>query len=285
MINRARGFVFVAAAYACALTVACAVLRAPLGYPVLVRCALADLAATVTVFGFSVFANNTSVYDPYWSVMPPALAAFLAASFGAGARGVLIVSLVTLWGARLTLNWARGWGGLAHEDWRYVGFRKLGRGYWPVSFFGLQLFPSVMTFLGCLPLFFSLGTNAPLGPWDFAGALVALTATTLEAVADEQLRAFRRRGVPGAICDVGLWRWSRHPNYFGEICFWAGLELFGVAAGAPWWTAAGVIAMVALFVFASIPLAEKRSLERRPGFAEHRRRVSMLIPLPPRAGR
>jgi steroid 5-alpha reductase family enzyme len=277
----ARGFAFIVVAYVVALAAAFAVMRASVSPELLVRCALADLAATAVVFAFSVIADNTSVYDPYWSVMPPVLASFLLAQSQVTARGVLVLVLISVWGARLTFNWARGWRGLAHEDWRYVAFRRLGRGYWPMSFFGLQLFPTLMTFLGCLPLFFSTGSVALLSAVDLAAAVVTLGATAIEAIADEQLRAFRRQGgAAGGICERGLWRWSRHPNYFGEISFWAGLELFGLAAGAPWWTAAGLLAMIALFVFASIPLAEKRSLERRPGFAAHKRRVSMLIPLP-----
>jgi steroid 5-alpha reductase family enzyme len=113
--------------------------------------------------------------------------------------------------------------------------------------------------------------------------VVTLGAIVIEAVADEQLRTFRqRKQEDGAICTVGLWSWSRHPNYFGELSFWAGLLLFGVAAGGPWWSAVGLVAMVGLFVGASIPLAEKRSLARRPGYAEHQRRTSMLVPLPPK---
>ena len=105
----------------------------------------------------------------------------------------------------------------------------------------------------------------------------------IEVVADRQKRAFRRDPANrGRFIATGLWAWSRHPNYFGEISFWVGLWLFGVAAGAPWWAAAGWISMVVLFAGASIPMAEKRSLARRPHYAEHQKRVSMLIPLPPK---
>lgn len=284
------GFAIVTLAYVAGLLVAAAVVKtAPVDWHPLWKVALADVAATIAVFLFSVANNNTSVYDPYWSVAPVVIAAWLA--FGPGAardldlRQVVVVSLIALYGARLTWNWARGWSGLGHEDWRYVDFRtKTGKLYWVTSLFGLHLFPTVMVLLGCLPLGAALVTPGPaFGVLDVVAAIVTLGAIAIETVADEQLRAFRRsKRADGDICDVGLWSWSRHPNYFGEISFWVGLWLFGVAAGAPWWTAAGWLAMVALFAGASIPMAEKRSLSRRPHYAEHQKRVSMLIPLPPK---
>jgi steroid 5-alpha reductase family enzyme len=118
-----------------------------------------------------------------------------------------------------------------------------------------------------------------VGPLDALATAVTLGAIIIEAVADDQLRAFRSAGPSeGAICHSGLWQYSRHPNYFGEISFWVGLFLFGLASQGPWWIGAGVPAMVALFLGTSIPMAERRSLRRRPHYAEHQRRVSKLLP-------
>ena len=85
--------------------------------------------------------------------------------------------------------------------------------------------------------------------------------------------------------DVGLWRWCRHPNYLGEILFWVSLWLFSVEAspGDWWWTAIGPVAMIAMFVGASIPMMDTRSAERRPGFAEYAARTPALWPRRPRA--
>lgn len=283
------GLVLVTVAYVAGLLVAAAVLKTtPADWHPLTKLALADLAATVAVFVFSLANDNSSFYDPYWSVAPVAIGWWLAlgpgAARGLDARQVLVLALLTAYGARLTFNWARGWTGLGHEDWRYVDLRRTtGRAYWVVSLLGLHLMPTVLVFLGCLPLFAALvGPATPIGVVDTFAALVTLGAIVIEAVADEQLRAFRRANPGGGICAVGLWKWSRHPNYFGEIAVWFGLWLFGVAAGAPWWAASGWLAMVALFNGVSIPLAERRSLARRPAFAEHQRRVSKLVPLPPR---
>lgn len=284
------GFAIVTLAYVAGLVVAAGVLKAvPVEWHPLVRVALADIAGTVAVFVFSVATNNSSIYDPYWSVAPVAIAAWLALGPGAAQgielRQLVVVTLITIYGARLTFNWARGWAGLRHEDWRYVDFRnKTGKLYWLVSFTALHFFPTVMVLLGCVPLYAALVEAGPaFGALDVVAAIVTLAAIAIETIADEQLRAFRRsKRADGDICNVGLWSWSRHPNYFGEISFWVGLWLFGVAAGAPWWAAVGWVAMVALFAGASIPMAEKRSLARRPQYADHQRRVSMIIPMPPR---
>ncbi len=279
------GFALVGFAYVIAHVVASVVLQLLPGWHPLAAVGVADVAATVVVFVFSMSFNNTSVYDPYWSVAPASIAAWLA--FGPGsAQGLtlrqgVVLSLIFFYALRLTYNWARGWTGLGHEDWRYVDFRnKTGKLYWLVSFTALHFFPTVMVFLGCLPLHAALVTApAGFGALDVVAAVVTFGAIVIEAVADEQLRTFRaQKRADGDICDVGLWAWSRHPNYFGEISFWGGLYLFGVAAGAPWWTAVGVLAMIALFVGASIPMAEKRSIARRPHYAEHQKKVSMLIP-------
>lgn len=281
-------FAIVGFAYVIAHVAAQAVVQATAGLHPLVVVAIADVAATITVFVFSRSFNNTSVYDPYWSVAPASIACWLALGPGSGAgltlRQGMVLTLVAIYAVRLTFNWARGWPGLSHEDWRYVEVRhKTGKLYWPASFFGLHLMPTVMVYLGVLPLHAALVTNPEgFGVLDVVAALVTLGAIVIESVADEQLRTFRRgKQEDGAICTVGLWKWSRHPNYFGEISFWGGLLLFGIAAGAPWWSAIGLVAMVGLFVGASIPLAEKRSLRRRPHYAEHQRRTSMLIPWPP----
>jgi len=113
---------------------------------------------------------------------------------------------------------------------------------------------------------------------------VGIAAVTLELVADTQMHRFVRDKKPGAVMDRGLWAWSRHPNYLGEISFWLALALFGVAAAPAdaWWLFIGVVAMVAMFLGASIPMMEKRSLARCPQYQDVIDRVPMLLPRPPR---
>jgi steroid 5-alpha reductase family enzyme len=288
--DRARAFLWITVAYLSAL-VAALVVGIALGdrHPLVVALA-ADVAATLVVFGFSFAFDNTSFYDAYWSVAPPLVAlwfVFAPGSQGAAERQVLAVGLVFLWALRLTWNWARGWSGLDHEDWRYVDLRaKSGRaGYWLVSFFGLHGMPTLIVFLGLLPLWPALATGArPLGWLDAVAAGVTLAGVGFEFFADNQLRRFRLSAPPpGATLESGLWAWSRHPNYLGEILFWLGLALFSLAAaGFVWWAWLGVVAITAMFLGTSIPMKEARMLASRPAYAERQRRVSLLIPRPPK---
>ncbi|MEO5730333.1 MAG: DUF1295 domain-containing protein [Byssovorax sp.] len=287
--SRARAFLVITAIYVVALVVAALVVRwaGPDAHP-LRAVAFADLAATLAVFAVSVLVDNSSVYDPYWSVAPVAIAPWLAAhpvATGAPlARQALVITLVTLWGLRLTYNWARGFENLAHEDWRYVAIRrKTGRAYWLVSLFGIHTMPTVMVYLGCVALYPALTSPRPLGPLDALAAAVTLGAVAVELLADEQLRAFRKERREGEILARGLWAFSRHPNYFGEVSFWWGLFLFALAADpGAWWAGIGALAINLLFVFASIPMLDRRSAARRPAYAAHMLRVSALVPWFPR---
>lgn len=248
--------------------------------------AAADVAGTLVIFGFSVAFNNSSFYDPYWSVGPMVIVLFWALSpLSDGVdliRQLVLVGLVWLWGARLTFNFLRGWRGLDQEDWRYTDFRETtGRAYWLVSLTGIHLVPTAFVFAGCLPLYvvFTL-PGKPFGILDALAAAVTLAAILIEGLADNQLRRFvLSNPEKGRILDTGLWAYSRHPNYFGEILFWWGLFLF-VAAVAPaqWWTAAGAVSITALFVGISVPLIDKRMRKSRPDYDEHVRRVSALVP-------
>lgn len=251
---------------------------------------LADLLATAVVFGFSVVFDNSSFYDPYWSLVPIAIALFWAfwpaGPVGAPLRVALVLGLIGLWGLRLTWNWIRGWSGLDHEDWRYVDIRrKTGRWYWPASFAGIHLFPTLMVFGSMISAWPALTTPRPVGWLDGLAAAITLGAILVELTADRQLRRFRRsQPPPEAVLEHGLWRWSRHPNYFGEIAFWWGLYLFALAADPGWWPAvAGPLSMTLMFVFISLPMIDRRMQARRPGYGERLRRVSAIVPWPPRA--
>ncbi len=281
---RPVGFAVVAATYVAAGAAAWAVCVALPGRHPLTLTLWADLAATAVVFAVSVAVGNASLYDPYWSVAPAVIVvAWLIASGGMSGRPVLVVVLVLVWAVRLTANWASSWRGLGHEDWRYVSIRGRTSGrvpWWLVNLTGIQLLPTLVVFAGLLAVWPAVTVRAPLGPLDAVAVAVTGAAIAVEAVADAQLRRFT--GDPanrGRVADRGLWRYSRHPNYLGEICFWWGMWLFGLAAAPSWWwTVAGPAAMVLLFTFVSVPLMDRRSLDRRPAYADHMRRVPALLP-------
>jgi steroid 5-alpha reductase family enzyme len=251
---------------------------------------VADLVATLVVFGLSMLVANSSLYDPYWSVVPPVVAvawAFQAPDglpTGVQIRQVAVVVLVTAWAVRLTGNWAIGWHGMTQEDWRYVHLRDQTAGrlpWWLVSLAGIQVMPTLVVFAGLLPLWPALAApRHDLNALDAVALVVTATAIVVETVADNQMRSFAR--VPanrGRSVDVGLWSRSRHPNYLGEIGFWWGVWLFGLAAAPSWWwTVVGPVVMVLLFETASIPMMEERSAGRRPDYADYQRAVPRLLP-------
>src|SRR5579859_6283029 len=132
--------------------------------------ALADLAATIVVFIFSVITSNSSIYYPYWSVAPVPIALYWLLQPGsngfANPRHVLIFVLLCVWALRLTGNWVLQWRGLEHEDWRYRDIqRQTGGWYWPVSFLGIHLMPTILVFLGSLALWPTLSDRNASVSW------------------------------------------------------------------------------------------------------------------------
>jgi steroid 5-alpha reductase family enzyme len=250
-----------------------------------VRLGVGTAVATVVIFAASVLADNSSMYDPYWSLQPLAIAACYLGWLhpAVSGRGWLVTALILVYAVRLTANFYRGWGGLSQEDFRYRGFReRFGRAYWPVSFFGIHLFPTVLVWLGCLPLYVVMKSSTSAMGWlDAVAVIVCLGAVGLELVADEQLRRFRRDPAnQGRPIDCGLWSLSRHPNYLGEIMWWWGLWLFALAVDpGAWWSGVGAVAITLMFVFASVPMMEARALATRPGYERYRESTPMLLPL------
>jgi len=253
------------------------------GMELWLRIGIADVVATVIIFLTSVLTKNSSMYDPYWSVIPIIILGYLFVINGTPINNprVILASLVVLyWGIRLTNNWLITWPGLNHEDWRYKKLSSdTGAFYWPVSFLGIHLFPTILVFLGCLTLIPIFSSDAATTWTDGLGFLVSLTAIEIERRADNQLRAFRANPANGKVCNVGLWKYSRHPNYFGEITFWGGLFImaYGANPAENLIYGIGFMSMVVLFVFVSIPMMEKRQISK-PGYAEYRNQVSMLVP-------
>ncbi|MFT3898886.1 MAG: DUF1295 domain-containing protein [Gordonia sp. (in: high G+C Gram-positive bacteria)] len=250
---------------------------------------IADLIATLIIFGASRMHANSSFYDAYWSVLPPYLAVYwwIAGGLGIGdVRAWLVVAVIVVWAVRLTANWVSSFPGLHHEDWRYPMIREQAGRYGTVAdLVAIHLIPTLQVFLGLLPVYVALvRPTRGVGWLDWVALVVGLGAVALELAADTQMRRFLRSHQPGQVMDQGLWGWSRHPNYLGEIGFWLSLALFGIAASPRdwWWMSAGTVVMIAMFLGASIPMMEKRSLERRPEYGAVIDRVPKLLPRPPR---
>lgn len=255
----------------------------------IIQILIADIVATIVIWLAGLPFSNASFYDPYWSVIPVGIAAYWwsLAGFDFDYSKLLFMLVLSYWAIRLTSNWAVGWTGLDHEDWRYQDLRASnGALYQFVNLFGICLLPTILVFLGMLPGYIVLAeTHASSPLLDIFALVLGISAVTIQWVSDEQMRLFRKK--PRGNSEVmrsGLWAWSRHPNYFGEVLMWTSLFLFAVSAAgtSALWTGVGTLSMLILFLFISIPMMDKRSAEKRPEFARHMKNSSAFFLMPPR---
>ena len=276
--NRAASFAVLAAVYVLAAAVGIVTYRAlPLDWRLSLL--IADMAATVFTFLFSLLFRNASVYDPYWSVQPPVILVAFAMGRELTLFGILLLAAVSFWALRLTANWAYTFGDLTHEDWRYRMLReKTGRWYPVINFVGIHAVPTLVVWGCTLPAVFTIREGLSLSVLSAVFLALSLGAALLQGTADVQMHRYRKHR-DGAFCRSGLWKYSRHPNYLGEILMWWGVGLSVVAAcPAAWGYLSGALANTALFLFVSIPLADGRQ-SRKEGFAEYKKQTRMLLPI------
>jgi steroid 5-alpha reductase family enzyme len=240
---------------------------------------IANTAATVIVFIFNLVLKNASVYDPYWSVQPVFVIAGMYWRYGLSFQlpQLLILVPLALWSLRLTLNWAAGFENLNWEDWRYRKFKSENpRTAQLIIFTGIMMMPTCLVFLGTIPYWYLLNkTNLPL-VLPVIGGLVILIGTLFEHLADTSIRRYKKNPNRLPYIDEGLWRYSRHPNYFGEILIWAGLFIAGFV-NFHFFSITGVLLITLLFIFISIPMMERYMLEKSPEYAVYQKTVQPLI--------
>lgn len=230
--------------------------------------------------------RNASIVDMWWGpAFVLAALIYLGAQPAASPRAMAVLAVVTAWAARLAWHIARR--NIGHgEDPRYAAWRaQHGPSWWWVSWLKVFLLQATVAWVVSWPVGAAIAARPPFPTaWDAAGLALAGVGLAVEAVADAQLRRFKRAAERGAVCDVGLWRYSRHPNYFGESVVWWGL--FVVAAGVPggWPTIVSPVLMTWLLVRVSgVALLERGLSTSKPGYAEYVRRTSAFVPWPPRA--
>ena len=246
---------------------------------------LAVLAAVGAGFWvYSVFRKDVSAVDSLWSLMFLIVTVGYALQVGIGGpRGWLVVVLVACWSLRLsayitTRNHGEG------EDHRYQQIRRNNEpGFWWKSIyivFGLQ---ALLAWVIAMPLAVAAGSEAPLGWLDVAGVALWLLGMTFEVLGDAQLARFKADpDNQGKVLDTGLWRYTRHPNYFGEFALWWGYYLLAVSAGG-WWTIASPVLMSFLLLRVSgVALLEKDISERRPKYQDYIERTNAFFPGPPK---
>jgi len=248
---------------------------------------LVILGLMILLWLVSLALKNSSIVDIFWGTgfVVVAWAAFLLTPGGFETRKWLLDILVTFWGLRLSLHiLTRNWG--KPEDFRYQAWRKeAGSAWWWRSFFKVFLLQGVIMWLVAAPVAAVVGRvpQPPLGWIDALGAAVWLVGFFFEAAGDWQLARFKADPAnKGRLFSGGVWRYTRHPNYFGDAAVWWGHYLLAAASGA-WWTVFSPALMTFLLVRVSgVAMLESAMRDSKPGYREYIESTSAFFPLPPR---
>jgi steroid 5-alpha reductase family enzyme len=231
----------------------------------------------------SVILNNVSIVDLFWGLGFVLTAGFyFLKTNGAESRKIILIILVAIWGLRLSVYLA--WRNIGKgEDFRYQQFRKNygEKRYWWISYFQTFLLQGILMWLISAPL---LGAqyyrqNNSLGILDIIGILFWITGFFFETAGDLQLAHFKADpGNKGKVMDKGLWRYTRHPNYFGDSAVWWGFGFLCLASGS-YFPVSGSLLMTALIIKVSgVALLEKSLKEQKPQYREYVGKTSAFIP-------
>ncbi len=239
------------------------------------------IALMLVVWTISLMIKDVSIVDIVWGLGFVLIAWIVWSRRGPDDRLLLSAVLTTIWGVRLSgyLAWRNLGKG---EDYRYVAMRRrYGSRFWLVSLFVVFGLQGVLMWVVSLPVQAASGELFEL--LDVAGICFWIVGMTFETVGDFQLARFKSEPAnKGRVLDTGLWRYTRHPNYFGDFMVWWGLYLIALGGGA-WWTAIGPLVMTALLIrYSGAGLLEKTIGRRRTGYAEYVQRTNTFFPGPPR---
>jgi steroid 5-alpha reductase family enzyme len=246
------------------------------------------VAAYMTAwFVGALLARRNDIVDVAWGLGFIALAiAFILRAEQPSARLLLASALIAVWGIRLAWHIARRMRGKP-EDFRYAAWRKAwGRSFLPRTFLQVFMLQGLFMLVIAAPLIVvAVAPASRLGLLDALGALVWVTGFVFESVADRQMAAFKADAAnKGKLIDIGLWRYSRHPNYFGEALMWWGLAVIALGVPYGWLGLTGALAITLLLRFVSgVPMLEKK-YAGRPDWEAYKARTSVFVPLPPKRG-
>lgn len=229
--------------------------------------------------------HDAGIADVAWGLVFIVIA-WTSFAAGDGPDAMLLAAgLTTAWGLRLAIHIGRR--NLGHdEDRRYIKMREQHSGnFWIWSFFGVFLLQGFLALVVSAPLQ-SLGAQPPdsIGWLSWAGVAVFAVGLAFEGIGDAQLTAFKKdSSSKDQVMDRGLWKYTRHPNYFGDATVWWGLWVVAIGSGAAWWTAIGPVVMTFFLLRVSgVAMLESDMSSRRPGYKEYVRRTSAFIPWPPK---
>jgi len=247
---------------------------------------LAGLAAIVGLalitWIASIYKRDVSIVDSLWSILLLAAGiVYVQQTDEASSRETLMIVLVTVWALRLAIYLTvRNWG--AAEDRRYQKIRARHQPNFAFkSLFIVFLLQGVLAWIVSMPLLAVAASAAPINWIDYVGAAAVLVGLLFETIGDWQLTRFKANpGNRDQVMDQGLWRYTRHPNYFGECCVWWGFYLLAVAGGG-WWSAVGPLLMTLLLLrISGVALLERDIAKRRPGYRRYMEQTNAFFPGP-----
>lgn len=244
------------------------------------------LTAATLLWSVTVRRRDASLADIAWGPGFALLAwTYIALDGRATPRALGLAIAVSVWAGRLAWHIARRHRG---EDRRYQALRQAaGPGFWWQSLFTVCWLQGTLLWVVAMPLLAVARTaGGPMTVLDAVGSALLIAGAVTEAVADAQLTRFRRTASSGDVLDAGLWRYSRHPNYFGDALFWWGVWLIAIGAGAHVATVAAPVVMTWLLVrISGVALLDRTLAERKPAYRDYMARTSGFIPWPPRRQR
>ena len=235
----------------------------------------------------SLVRENVTHVDSMWSlffVLASLTNAFFVLFFyPAPARLLLVLTCVSVWALRLFvyLTW-RNWG--PHEDSRYIKIRQNNEPhFWLKSIVIIFVFQGVLAWVISISVYAAIGATSPLNLLDYIGLALFVFGFVWETLADLQLSRFKANlSNKGKVLNTGVWRFSRHPNYFGECCVWWGFYLFALAGGAWWAIISPILVTLLLLKVSGVSLLESTIVERRPAYADYIRNTNAFIPGAPK---
>lgn len=249
---------------------------------------LTVMIALTLLWLLSVYLKNASIVDPFWGTGFVILAwvYFSRTEAGLDNRKVLVTILATVWGLRLSIyllwrNWGKG------EDYRYQQFRqKYGpERYWWFSFFQVFLLQGVLMTLVSAPLLGAQNQGGELNWLDYVATAVFLIGFAFEAGGDFQLARFKADPAnKGKLLTSGFWRYTRHPNYFGDSAVWWSFGLFSLAAGSILPALGAVLMTVLIIRVSGVALLEKDLKKSKPGYEEYVENTNAFFPWFPKNG-
>ena len=238
------------------------------------------VSATLIIFLFSNIHKNSSIYDPFWHVAPIPIVFYIAKQSSLPTLELnLVLAAFLFWALRLTYNWYLNWNNLDHEDFRYIDLKNNNKYMAFINdLFGIHLIPTLIVNVSLYPIYVTLNSES-LNELVYIGFIIIIIAVVIQYISDDQMRKFRKdESNLGQTMKYGLWKYSRHPNYLGEVSFWFGIYIFALASGLTTiWLLACPIVMLALFVFISCPMMDNRSLKRRSEYKEYMDKTPQLF--------